>query len=102
MQGTSTKIAGDMDELLMAEILPKFITLFCHGILGKVVLPMVDEIAPLWMNIRNYVRHPEMGVACWPLVFLVHDLLTAILETDKIADSTLMELSESAFQTFFQ
>ncbi len=47
MQGKSAKIAGDMDELLMAEILPKFITLFRHGILGKAVLPMVDELAPL-------------------------------------------------------
>ena len=86
-----------MDELLMAEILPKFIILFRHGILGKAVLPMVDEIAPLWLNIRNCVRHPERAVF-WPLVFLVRALLTAILETDNITDS-LMDLSESAFQT---
>lgn len=100
VQGKSAKIAGDMDELLMAEILPKFITLFRHGILGKAVLPMVDELAPLWLNIRDYVRHPERAVS-WPLVFSVHALLTAILETDNITDS-LMDLSESAFQTFFK
>ncbi len=98
-QGTSSKIAGDMDELLMAEILPKFITIFRLGILGKAELPMVGEIAPLWLNLREYVRHPEKAVS-WSLAFSVHAMLTAILETDQITD-TLMTLGETAFQKFF-
>jgi len=100
VQGRSTKIAGDMDELLMADILPQLITFFRHGILGKAVLPMVDEIAPLWVNLREYITHPEKAVS-WPLVFSVHAMLTAVLETDHIMDS-LMAWSESAFQTFFE
>lgn len=99
VQGKSSKIAGDMDELLMAEILPKFITIFRIGILGTVELPMVGEIAPLWSILRDYVRHPEKAVS-WSLAFSVHAMLSAILETDQITD-TLMKLSENAFQTFF-
>jgi hypothetical protein len=98
-QGKSSKIAGDMDELLMADILPKFITVFRLGILGKAELPMIGEIAPLWLNLREFVRHPEKAVT-WSLAFSVHAMLTAILETDQITD-TLMALSETAFQTFF-
>lgn len=71
VQGRSSKIAGDMDELLMAEILPTFITIFRSGISGtEFVLPMMDEIAPLWLQLQNYVRSPEKAVS-WPLAFLV-------------------------------
>jgi len=96
--GKSSKIAGDMDELLMSDILPQFITMFRHGIWGK-NFPMMDDIAPLWLNLRNYVRHPEKAVS-WPLAFSVHSMLTAILETDSIADS-LMSTSDTAFHKFF-
>ena len=83
----------------MAEILPKFITIFRLGILGKTDLPMVGEIAPIWLNLRDYVAHPEKSVS-WSLAFSVHAMLTAILETDQITE-TLMSLSENAFQKFF-
>ena len=100
VQGRSSKIAGDMDELLMADILPQISTMFRFGILGLVELPMVNEIAPLWLNLRKYIKHPEKAVT-WSLAFSAHAMLTAILETDNFTDS-LMSLSESAFQKFFK
>jgi hypothetical protein len=60
---------------------------------------MMDDIAPLWLNLRNYVRHPEKAVS-WPLAFSVHAMLTAILETDSITDS-LMTTSDTTFHNFF-
>ena len=61
---------------------------------------MVNEIAPLWLNLRKYIKHPEKAVT-WSLAFSAHAMLTAILETDNFTDS-LMSLSESAFQKFFK
>ena len=61
---------------------------------------MMDDIAPPWLKLREYVRHPEKAVS-WSLAFSVHALLTSILETDQITDS-LMYLSESAFEVFFK
>lgn len=97
--GRSSKIAGDLDELLMADILPRFITMFRLGILGKTELPMAEEIAPLWLIIRSYIRHPEKTVS-WSLAFSVHAMLTAVLETDQITES-LMSISEVVFKNFF-
>ncbi|KAL7437357.1 hypothetical protein ACHAXH_006497 [Discostella pseudostelligera] len=74
--------------------------MFRKGILGKVELTMMDDIAPPWLKLREYVRHPEKAVS-WSLAFSVHALLTSILETDQITDS-LMYLSESAFEIFFK
>ena len=100
VQGRPSNIAGDMDELLMADILPQLYLIFKHGILGNVELPMMDDIAPLWMIFRAYVKHPEKKVS-WSLAFSVHALLTSILETDQITDS-LLSLSECVFQKFFK
>ena len=83
----------------MTDILPQFISMFRHGIWGKMELPMMDDIAPLWSNLQNYVRHPEKAVS-WPLAFSVHAMLTAILETDSITDS-LMTTSDTTFHNFF-
>ena len=84
----------------MADILPQISTMFRFGILGLVELLMVNEIAPLWLNLRKYIKQPEKAVS-WSMAFSVHAMLTAILEMDKLTDS-LMSLSESAFQKFFE
>jgi hypothetical protein len=100
VQGRSSNIAEEIDELLVSGILHPFITMFRRGIWGEAELPLVDRIAPLWLNIREYVRHPEKAVT-WSLAFSVHATLTSVLETEQITD-TLMPLSECAFQTFFK
>lgn len=97
--GRSSKIAGDLDELLMAEILPHFVDMYRHGILGKMELPMMEEIAPFWVNIRSYIRHPDKQVT-WAIAFSVHAMLTAVLETDQIANS-IVSMSETVFDNFF-
>jgi hypothetical protein len=97
--GRSKKTAGDLDELLMADILPQWVLLCRAGILGKQNLPMIDELAPLWVNMKHYVDHPEKSVS-WTVAFSVHAMLTAILENDTIVNS-LLNLSESIFGKFF-
>ncbi|KAG7370956.1 hypothetical protein IV203_019526 [Nitzschia inconspicua] len=98
--GRSSSIAGELDELLMTDILPHFVTMYRHGILAIKELPMMDEVAPFWVNIGNYIRHPEKTVS-WTLAFSVHAMLTAVLETDRIFDS-LVTLTETMFDNFFE
>jgi len=51
--GRSYSISGDMDELLINEILPQFLRMFRRDIWEKLEHLMMREIAPLWWNLRD-------------------------------------------------
>jgi len=97
--GQALRIAGDLDELLMTDILPSWVTMCRQGIL-KSDLPRQEELCPLFVVMKRYFKHPEKTTS-WSTAFAIHALLTAILETDCIAD-TLWIHCESAFQNYFR
>ena len=88
----------DLDELLMTKILPQWVAMCRHGILQR-DLPRQDELCPLFVLIREYVREPEKSVS-WSVSFAIHSLLTAILETDTIADK-LLSVNRNVFDNYF-
>ncbi|CAJ1934009.1 unnamed protein product [Cylindrotheca closterium] len=97
--GRSSKIHNDLDELLMADILPQWFLLCRNGILGKAHLPRQNEISPLWVCMKNFFDNPTRPVS-WSCLFAVHAILTAVLETDKV-ESTITLCSQAAFEAFF-
>ena len=97
--GCSSKIHGDLDELFMFDILPDWILMCRRGVLGNAVLPFENELYPLFVLLRNYVKNPEKPVS-WAFAFAMHALLTAVLETDKIIED-LMLMSKTVFDNYF-
>ena len=89
----------DLDELLMATILPEWMNMVRRGIVGKMRLPRENELCPLYIQFRNYVENPKKPVS-WSLAFGVHAMLTSILEIDR-ENQYLMQLSKQMFQHFF-
>lgn len=98
--GRSRKVHGDLDELLMADILPEMLIMFRYGIWAKVQLPMAEEIAPFWLCLHNYFTNPGKAVS-WSITFAVHAMLTGILETDKTLNA-IMSASETTFGNYFK
>ena len=98
--GRSRKIHNDLDELLMADILPQWFLLCRNGILGMAKLPRQNEISALWVCMKNYFDNPTKPVS-WSSVFAVHAMLTAISETDKV-ERDLTYSSKLAFNLFFE
>jgi hypothetical protein len=97
--GRAQKIHGDLDELLMADIMPKLVLLAKQGILGKVRFPRESELYPLFILLRDYVQRPSAPVS-WSFTFAIHAMMTAVLETDKVFNQ-LLDISSSLFQRFF-
>lgn len=97
--GRSRKIHKDLDELLMADILPQWFLLCRNVILGKAILPRQNEISALWVCMKNFFDNPTKPVS-WSCVFAVHAMLTAILETDKV-ERNITDLSKQIFDMFF-
>ena len=67
LPGRSKKIR-DMDELLMSTILPNWLTMCRHGIVGKMRFPRESELSPLFMQLKSYVENPRKPVS-WSLAF---------------------------------
>ncbi|KAL3936279.1 MAG: hypothetical protein SGBAC_008374 [Bacillariaceae sp.] len=99
LPGRARTIHNDLDELLMADILPQWFLLCRNGILGKADLPRQNEIAPFWVCMKNFFNAPEKPVR-WSSVFAVHAMLTAIFETDKVTNAILSE-SKAAYDLYF-
>jgi len=97
--GRSRKIHGDLDEVLMADILPQWVIMCRKGILGCQKLPRENEICPLFVLLRAYVENPDNPVT-WSTAFAVHAMLTAILETDQIFDE-IINISKDLFGHYF-
>ena len=98
--GRARKIKGDLDELLMSDILPSWVSMCRHGILGKTGLPRENEIAPLFVSLRSYVNDPAKPVT-WALAFGVHAMLTGVLETDHSLYK-VMDVSRAVFDNYFR
>eukprot|EP00557_Chaetoceros_sp_GSL56_P013675 CAMPEP_0176479332 /NCGR_PEP_ID=MMETSP0200_2-20121128/1684_1 /TAXON_ID=947934 /ORGANISM="Chaetoceros sp., Strain GSL56" /LENGTH=932 /DNA_ID=CAMNT_0017875371 /DNA_START=150 /DNA_END=2948 /DNA_ORIENTATION=+ len=94
------KIHGDLDEYLMADILPQWFLMCRHGIIGQTNIPHEPELCPLFVLLRDYVQKPHKPVT-WSLVFAVHALLTATLDAAP-AYNVLMNMSDAVFQNYFQ
>jgi len=98
LPGRSKKIR-DMDELLMSTILPNWLTMCRHGIVGKMQFPRESELSPLFMQLKSYVENPRKPVS-WSLAFGVHAMLTGILEVDK-EFYEIIKVSKAVFGGFF-
>ena len=60
--GTSETTHGDLDELLMSDIVPNWVTMCRHGILGRAKLPYENKVCPFFVSVRAYVARRETGV----------------------------------------
>ena len=99
VEGRVSKIQGEMDELLMADILPSWTVMCRHGIVGKARLPMEAEISPLFVSMRNFIENPSAPIS-WGLVFGVHAMLTSVLEVKREL-SSIARVSKQSFKHFF-
>lgn len=97
--GRTRKIYGDLDELLMSDIMPSWVTMCRAGILGHGKLPRENEICPLLVQIRSFVENAGRPVA-WSTTFAIHAMLTAILETDRISNQ-IIDISKQSFGMYF-
>ena len=98
--GLAKRIVQDMDDLLMAEIMPILINICCSRIWQN--LPHEDELLPLFTLLRNYVKEPEKPIS-WALAFAVHTIVTSIFEvqgSDDVHD--IAEVAESSFNLYFE
>jgi len=98
--GISETIHGDLDELLMSDIVPNWVVMVRHGILGRVRLPFENEVCPLFGKIREYVEHSEKAVT-WSLAFGVHAMLTSILIAGPYLDQ-IMTVSKTTYEQYFE
>ena len=97
--GRARTIHEDLDELLMADILPKWFLLCRDGILGKIDLPRQNELAPFWVCMKSFFKSPLEPVR-WSTAFAVHAMLTAIYETEGVMEDILL-YSELCFDRYF-
>jgi len=95
------KIHGDLDEYLMANILPQWFLMCRNGIIGQARLPHESELCPLFVLLREYVQKPHKPVS-WSLVFAVHALLTATLVDTAPVFNDLAYIGETVFQKYLQ
>lgn len=92
----ATKIQHDMDDLLMADILPMLINM-CHTGLMSSTLPREQELLPFFVSLKAFVKNPEQPIS-WTLAFSVHSLLTSIFELQ--GSNHMHSLAETAKQSF--
>lgn len=97
--GSAPKNCGDLDELLMSDILPEWVLMCRNGIVGKATLPRENEICPFLVKMRDYIQSPSNAVS-WSLAFSIHALLTAILKTDCVFDQ-IVAISKTIFDNYF-
>ena len=99
-KGIAKRISQDMDELLMAEILPILINVCCGSVWQE--LPHQDELLPLFSLLRNYARDPKQPVS-WALAFAVHTILTSIFEVQGNNHvHGMAEVAEACFNMYFE
>lgn len=73
------KIRGDMDQLMMEDVMPELIANCQRGPMASNV-PRMDELLPVFKLLRHYVTNPTKPVSL-SLTFSVHAILTSIFET---------------------
>ncbi len=94
------KIHGDLDELVMSDIFPGWVTMCRKGIWGSCgELPRESELVPLFVLMRQFVKNPGTPVS-FSLTFGFHAMLTSILETSCIFNE-IVNLYELVFNNYF-
>lgn len=91
------QIALDMDELLMGDILPHLLAM-CNKTLLSSDLPFENELLPLFVQLKGFVKKPERPVS-WALAFSIHSILTAVFEVQ--GSHCVQTLGETAKAAFF-
>jgi len=90
---------SDMDELLMSHILPNWVNMCRHGIVGKAQLPHASELSPLFLQLKSFVDNPRRSVS-WSCAFSVHAILTGILEV-ATERQRITNVSKMVFDNYF-
>jgi hypothetical protein len=97
--GRSHKIS-DLDDLVMTDILPKWVLMCRKGVIGVTGLPRENELCPLYVLLRKYVKEPQKPVS-WSIAFAVHAMTTAVLEVGPVFN-TLVSTSKTVFDNYFE
>jgi len=90
---------SDMDELLMSHLLPSWANFCRYGIIGKVKLPRISELSPLYVQLKSFADNPRRSVS-WSCAFSVHAVLTGIFEV-AAERQHVTDLSKHVFGTYF-
>ena len=96
--GWSNRIR-DMDELVMSRLLPDWVNMCRHGIIGKIKLPRDAELCPFFVQLKSYVENPRRPVT-WSLAFGVHAALSSMVEGGR-ALPDIVDISKMVFSTYF-
>ena len=96
--GRSDRIR-DMDELMMARLLPNWANMCRHGIMSKIKLPRDSELCPFLVQLKSYVDNPRKPVT-WSLAFGVHAALTSMVEVGRALPEIQNE-SKAVFNHYF-
>jgi hypothetical protein len=91
------KIQGDMDQLLMADILPELLASCQHGLLSTEILGK-DELLPFFKLLCLYIANPAKPVSL-ALTFGVHAILTSIFELQGHNDIFFITLATKVWTT---
>jgi hypothetical protein len=92
------KIQGDMDQLLMGDILPELLASCRRGALSSEV-PRMDELLPLFKLLRQYIDKPSKPVPL-SLTFGVHSILASIFELQGRNDVTWLAIATKVSVVF--
>eukprot|EP00984_Skeletonema_dohrnii_P016483 scaffold7345_cov137-Skeletonema_dohrnii-CCMP3373.AAC.1 len=90
---------SDMDELLMSHILPNWVNMCRHGILGKAKLPRSSELSPLYLQLKSFVDNPRRSVS-WSCAFSIHAVLTGVFEVASERQH-VSTVSKMVFDNYF-
>jgi hypothetical protein len=88
------KIQGDMDQLLLQDILPELL-LNCQLGALSMNIPKMDELLPFFKLLRQFVDNPAKPVPL-SLTFGVHAILTSIFELQGSNDVATVAMASKA------
>ena len=95
----ATKICGDMDELLMGDLLPTLLLMCSNGMLST-KLPRESELLTFFTVLKSFTMSPEKSTP-WSLAFSVHALLTSFFEMQGQNDiEKLGKVAKSCFDLY--
>ena len=95
----ATKICGDMDELLMGDVLPTLLLMCTDGMLST-QLPRESELLTFFTVLKSFTASPEKAIP-WSLAFAVQALLTSFFEMQGQNDiERLGNMAKSSFDLY--
>lgn len=75
----ATLIHGDLDDLLMTELIPELVASCKGGVFACYTFPLEDQIFPLFMLLKQFMSDFAQPVSI-SLSFSIHTMLTAIFK----------------------